>query len=105
MGQRKKSLISAIMCLCGVVAAVTAIGIGGNSIFSIQAISKNSYETYEEAVDEGYKSEIRSQVQSAVAVIQSEYDKFKAGEKTEEEAQEDAKDVVRAMRYREDQSG
>ena len=105
MGQKKKSLISAIMCLCGVVAAVTAIGIGGNSIFSIQAISQNSYETYEEAVDEGYKSEIRSQVQSAVAVIQSEYDKFKAGEKTEEEAQEDAKDVVRAMRYREDQSG
>ena len=51
------------------------------------------------------KSEIRSQVQSAVAVIQSEYDKFKAGEKTEEEAQEDAKDVVRAMRYRENQSG
>ncbi len=105
MGQRKKSLISAIMCLCGVVAAVTAFGIGGNSIFSIQSITRNSYATYEEAVDEGYESEIKSQVQSAIAVIQSEYDKFKAGEKTEEEAQEDAKDVVRAMRYRDDQSG
>ena len=97
MGQRKKSLISAIMCLCGVVAAVTAFGIGGNSIFSIRSVSRNSYETYEEAVDEGYKSEIKSQVQSAIAVIQSEYDKFKAGEKSEEEAQEDAKDFVRAM--------
>ena len=105
MGQRKKSLISAIMCLCGVVAAVTAFGIGGNSIFSIRSVSRNSYETYEEAVDEGYKSEIKSQVQSAIAVIQSEYDKFKAGEKSEEEAQEDAKDFVRAMRYRDDQSG
>ncbi len=93
------------MCLCGVVAAVTAFGIGGNSIFSIQSITRNSYATYEEAVDEGYESEIKSQVQSAIAVIQSEYDKFKAGEKTEEEAQEDAKDVVRAMRYRDDQSG
>ena len=105
MGQRKKSLISAIMCLCGVVAAVTAFGIGGNSIFSIRSVSRNSYETYEEAVDEGYKSEIKSQVQSAIAVIQSAYDKFKAGEKSEEEAQEDAKDFVRAMRYRDDQSG
>ena len=93
------------MCLCGVVAAVTAFGIGGNSIFSIRSVSRNSYETYEEAVDEGYKSEIKSQVQSAIAVIQSEYDKFKAGEKSEEEAQEDAKDFVRAMRYRDDQSG
>lgn len=74
------------MCLCGAVAAVTAIGIGANSIFSIQSMSVTSYETYEEAVDEGYKTEIKSQVQSAISVIQSEYDEYLAGEKTEEEA-------------------
>ena len=105
MGKKKKSLISSIMCLCGAVAAVTGIGIGANAIFSIGDMSTSSYDTYEEAVDEGYKTEIKSQVQSAVSVIQSEYDKFKAGEKTEEQAQEDAKDFVRAMRYRDDQSG
>ena len=105
MGKKKKSLISSIMCLCGAVAAVTGIGIGANAIFSIEDMSTSAYETYEEAVDEGYKTEIKSQVQSAVSVIQSEYDKFKAGEKTEEQAQEDAKDFVRAMRYRDDQSG
>ncbi len=93
------------MCLCGAVAAVTGIGIGANAIFSIGDMSTSSYDTYEEAVDEGYKTEIKSQVQSALAVIQSEYDKFQAGEKTEEQAQEDAKDAVRAMRYRDDQSG
>lgn len=105
LGKKKRSLISSIMLLCGAVAAVAAIGIGGNSIFSIQSMSKSSYLTYEEAVDEGYKAEIKSQVQSAIAVIQSEYDKFQAGEKTEEEAQRDAKNCVRAMRYRDDQSG
>lgn len=105
MEGKKKSLISSIMLLCGVVAAVTAIGIGGNTILSIQSMSTSSYETYEEAVDEGYKTEIKSQVQSALSVIQSEYDKFLAGEKSEQEAQEDAKDFVRAMRYRDDQSG
>lgn len=104
-GKKKKSLISSIMLLCGAVAAVTAIGIGGNSIFSIQSMSISSYETYEEAVDEGYKTEIKSQVQSAIAVIQSEYDEYLAGEKTEEEAMEHAKEFVRAMRYRDDQSG
>ena len=93
------------MCLCGAVAAVTAIGIGANSIFSIQSMSVTSYETYEEAVDEGYKTEIKSQVQSAISVIQSEYDEYLAGEKTEEEAMEHAKEFVRAMRYRDDQSG
>ncbi|MDE6984150.1 MAG: methyl-accepting chemotaxis protein [Lachnospiraceae bacterium] len=105
MEGKKKSLISSIMLLCGVVAAVTAIGIGGNTILSIQSMSTSSYETYEEAVDEGYKTEIKSQVQSALSVIQSEYDKFLAGEKSEQKAQEDAKDFVRAMRYRDDQSG
>lgn len=105
MGKKKTSLISSIMLLCGAVAVVAAIGIGGNSIFSIRSLSVFSYETYEEAVDEGYKAEIKSQVQSAIAVIQSEYDKFQSGEKTEEEAQEDAKNFVRAMRYRDDQSG
>lgn len=103
--KKKKSLISSIMLLCGAVAAVTAIGIGGNSVFSIQSMSISSYMTYEEAVDEGYKTEIKSQVQSAIAVIQSEYDEYLAGEKTEEEAMEHAKEFVRAMRYRDDQSG
>ncbi|MDE6940368.1 MAG: methyl-accepting chemotaxis protein, partial [Lachnospiraceae bacterium] len=105
MEGKKKSLISSIMCLCGAVAAVTAIGIGANSIFSIQSMSVTSYETYEEAVDEGYKTEIKSQVQSVISVIQSEYDEYLAGEKTEEEAMEHAKEFVRAMRYRDDQSG
>lgn len=103
--KKKTSLISSIMLLCGAVAAVAAIGIGGNSILSIRSMAVSSYETYEEAVDEGYKTEIKSQVQSAIAVIQNEYDMFQAGEKTEEEAQEDAKNFVRAMRYRDDQSG
>ena len=35
---------------------------------------------------DGYKLEIRSQVQSTLSIVQGEYDKFKAGEKTEEQA-------------------
>ncbi len=103
--KKKGSLISSIMCLCGAVALVAAVGIGGNSIFSIKDMSESTYETYENAVDLGYKTEIKSQVQSTISIIQSEYDKFQAGEKTEAQAQEDAKAVIREMRYRDDQSG
>ncbi len=105
MNEKKGSLISSIMCLCGAVALVAAVGIGGNSIFSIKDMSESTYETYENAVDLGYKTEIKSQVQSTISIIQSEYDKFQAGEKTEAQAQEDAKAVIREMRYRDDQSG
>lgn len=105
MDGKKGSLISSIMCLCGAVALVAAVGIGGNSIYSIRDMSVSTYETYENAVDLGYKTEIKSQVQSTISIIQSEYDKFQAGEKTEEQAQEDAKAIIREMRYRDDQSG
>lgn len=105
MDGKKGSLISSIMCLCGAVALVAAVGIGGNSIYSIKDMSVSTYETYENAVDLGYKTEIKSQVQSTISIIQSEYDKFQAGEKTEEQAQEDAKAIIREMRYRDDQSG
>ena len=102
---KKKSLISSIMCLCCAVAVITAVGTGGNSVFSIKSMSSSSYETYENAVDEGYRTEIKSQVQSTISILQSEYDQVQAGEKTEVQAKEDAKEIIRVMRYRDDQSG
>lgn len=105
MKNGKKSLIVSVMGLCAVVVLLTALVVGGNAVFSIQSLSKSAYSTYETAVDEGYKAEIKSQVQSTMAVLQSEYDKFQAGEKTEDEAKYDAKEIIRAMRYRDDQSG
>ncbi|MDE7416193.1 MAG: methyl-accepting chemotaxis protein [Lachnospiraceae bacterium] len=102
---KKKSLISSIMFLCCAASVITALGIGGNSIFSIKSMSATSYVTYESAVDEGYHTEIKSQVQSTISILQSEYDKAQAGEKTEEQAKKDAKEIVRVMRYRDDQSG
>ena len=56
-------------------------------------------------MNDGYKTEIKSQVQSAMSVIKSYYDKFQSGEITEEEAKNGAKEAVRHMRYRDDDSG
>lgn len=105
MEKRKKSLISSIMGICGAVVVVTAVGIGGNSVYSLKSMATSAYDTYEKAVDDGYNDEIKSQVQSTLSILQSEYDKYQAGEKTEEEAKEEAKEIIRVMRYRDDQSG
>ena len=64
-----------------------------------------SMELYEESMTDGYSMEIKSQVQSALSVIRSYYDRSQSGELTEEEAQKMAADAVRAMRYRDDASG
>ncbi len=105
MQKRKGSLIFSIMIMSAVIVILTALIIGGSSVVSLSTLSDSSYDTYENAMDEGYKTEIKSQVQSTMSVMQAQYDMYLAGEKTEEEAKNDAKEIIRVMRYRDDQSG
>ncbi len=103
--KKKKSLIVSIMLMSAVIVVLTAIIVGSNAVISIKSMSGSAYKAYEKAKDEGYNAEIKSQVQCTIAVLQAEYDKFKAGEKTEQQAKYDAKETIRVMRYRDDQSG
>ena len=74
-------------------------------LYYIQKTSSLATSSYDGAMEEGYELEIKSQVQTVLSVIQAEYDKFRAGKQTEEEAKWNAKEIVRAMRYRDDQGG
>lgn len=57
-------------------------------------------------MESGYKTEIKSQVQAAISMVEGYYQKYKEGVfATEEEAQNAAKETIRAMRYRDDGSG
>lgn len=103
--KKNKSLIWSIMILCVVIVVLTAIAVGLNGVLTIKSISTLSYNTYEDAKNDGYQSEIKSQVESTISILQSEYDQYKAGDKTEKEAMNDAKEIIRNMRYREDASG
>lgn len=105
MNKKTKSLVFAIMGLCAGVAVLTALVIGGTAVLSFRTLSRSAYQAYETTVDEGYQTEIKSQVQSTMAILQGEYDKFQSGEKTLDEAKYDAKETIRNMRYRDDQSG
>ena len=102
---KRKSLRNSIMLLVAGVVILTAAVIGIIAFASVVALSGYANEIYQNAENDGYKQEIKSQVQSTIAVLQSEYDKVQAGEKTEEQAKEDAKEIIRIMRYRDDQSG
>lgn len=105
MKKKTKSLVFSIMGLCASIAVLTAVVIGGTAILSIRTLSRSAYTAYEITVEDGYQTEIKSQVQSTMAILQDEYDKFQAGKKTEDEAKYDAKEIIRCMRYRDDQSG
>lgn len=104
-GKKEKSLIGTLMFLCGTVVMVVALTIGGVGILSLRSLNASTLQTYEDAVYDGARTEIKSQVQACIAVCQNEYDLAQAGKKTMDQAKEDAKETIRIMRYRDDGSG
>ncbi len=99
-GSVKRSLV--LMSLILVLLAV--IVVGGVSILGIESMSKMANSDYEKAKVEGYDAEITSQVQAVLSILQSEYDKVQTGELSEEEAKQEAAEIVRAIRYGDDSS-
>lgn len=102
---RNKSLKTTIVVACMVLSLIICIIMGLIGIISIRTSTDGAYNKYETAMNSGYETEIKSQVQSVLTILQAEYDRFTNGEITEEEAKQEAKDIVRAMRYRDDASG
>lgn len=94
-------LVSVIFCMI----AVTVIVLGWISISFLKRSMDESVENYETTVYEGYRLEVKSEIQGAIAIIKEYYDRSQSGELTEEEAKELAKETIRSMRYRDDGSG
>ena len=88
-----------------VLVSIPTVGLAFLGIHYLKQSMDESMEVYEESMTDGYSMEIKSQVQGALAVVQSYYDQSQRGELTEEEAQKMAAEAVRAMRYRDDASG
>jgi methyl-accepting chemotaxis protein len=87
------------------IAAVVAIVTSGIAIYYVRSATNEAYVKYEDAMNQGYETEIKSQVQSCIAILQYYYDKNKSGELTLAQAQYEAKEAIRVMRYRDDGSG
>ena len=84
---------------------VMALFVGGFSIISQKQFFTLAEKDYEATKQEGYETEIKSQVEAVIAILQAEYDKVQSGILTENEAKNEAKEIIRSMRYREDGSG
>lgn len=102
---RAKSLKTTLVLVCAALGIVIGAVVGMIGVLTIRNISNGAYDEYAKAMDDGYRTEIKSQVQSVLAILQAEYDKVAAGILTEEEAKAEAAEIVRAMRYRDDDSG
>lgn len=92
LGFKITFLTSALTLVSCMVIMITCIWI----FFDVSAAMS---EIREEAVMDGYRSEIKSEVQSSIALIQNYYDSFKSGAMSEFDAKTAAESAVRALRY------
>ncbi len=102
---KKTSLKKFLIITYAAIALIVAAVVSGVAIYYIRSSTDMAYSNYEDAMNHGYNTEIKSEVQSSIAVIEHYYNRFKAGELTEEQAKTEAKEAVRKMRYRDDNSG
>lgn len=104
-GKGVKSLSTMIVLVVFLLIAATAICLGGLGIFFLRQSMSESSREFEQTKNQDYQTEIRSQVQSAISLVQGFYDRSADGSLSEEEAQKQALEAVRSMRYRDDGSG
>ncbi len=104
-GKGIKSLAVMVILVVFMLMAVNTICLGGLGIYFLSQSMRETAEQYETTKNQDYRTEIKSQVQSAIAVVQGYYDQAAVGSLTEEEAKSRAMESIRSMRYRDDGSG
>jgi methyl-accepting chemotaxis protein len=105
MNKRDKGLIfkilgyiaAEVLIVCGIL-----IGLSGASYHYTNITTKEIL--YNNTLD-SYKAEIKSEVQSAISIVNTYYESYKSGSISEEEAKYKAKEILRDMRYGDDDSG
>lgn len=100
-----KSVQLFIMLLTMAITLTSCIILSSTGFGMTRRLSGETLDLYEDTMQEGYKTEIKSQVQSSIAMIKGYYDQYQSGKCTEEEAKTLAKEAVRNLRYRDDGSG
>lgn len=103
--KRSTSVAVVIVAVVFSMIAVTVILLGFIGISFLKMSMNEDIATYEASMYDGYKREIKSEIQAAVSILQSYYDLGQSGILTEEAAKEAAKETIRDMRYRDDDSG
>ena len=85
---RSKSIATVMVAVIFLMLAATIVVLGALGISFLRKSMNKNIATYEETMNDGYNLEIKSEIQSAIAIIQTYYDRSQAGELTEEEAKE-----------------
>ena len=102
---RRKSVKNSLTVMCLAFVLVSAVVIGSIAIYNIGIMTSLANKNHQTDMKESYNTQIKIEVQSVISILQSEYDKSVKGELTEDETKKEACEIVRNMRYRDEQDG
>lgn len=103
--QKTKSLATKLSLAMGGVVLVTCFLLVGTCSWVFSNVKGTMKDIIYNNTLDSYKTEIKSQVQSATSVLEYCYEQEKAGTLTESEAQKEAMDTIRELRYGDDDAG
>ncbi len=97
--QRRHSIRMDLIGVIVVIALVSGIGIEAFSIYNTVKTNAQQQAEYRARLEEDIQSSLKWDVEVVMSLIEQCYQRYQDGEWTEEEAMENAKDIVRELRY------
>jgi len=97
-----RSLKGKIILMNVAIATLVAIVLGAICIMELNRSNLASITQYEKLLRDDYDTNIKYQVENVITLLDKIYKKQTSGELTEKEAKEQAKDLVKALRYNKD---
>jgi len=94
-----RSLKSKIILMNAVISIVIALAIGTIGIFDLSKNNMKQIDEYETLLKNDYDKNIKNQVENVITLLDGIYTKQKEGNLTEEQAKQEAKDLVKNLRY------
>lgn len=101
----KNKLSLKVTAIFSSIVLITCLVMLGTSAWINTDIEKTVKEIRHDDILDGYKTEVKSEVQSALTTVQYYYDLSKSGKITEDAAKEQAKEAVRSIRYGDESDG
>lgn len=101
----KKQLATKLSLFFAGIVLFTSIVLTSISFASYRFIQQKTEEILYDNTLDAYKTEIKSEVQSAVSLVDSYYEQYQNGELKEDEAKKQALTALRNLRYGNDKSG
>ena len=100
-----KSIKTIVLAFCISLMAVASIGIISTLKIGIGKIQKFSTESVRSERMKGYDDSVKFQIQNAISILKTFYNEEKNGTLSHEQAQKEAIEVIKNIRYGDDNSG